>query len=112
MIAEDDPDILFIMDLILEEAGYNVEYSSEGKKLIAGDYSLPDLFILDKRIPDIDGMEICRHLRSQDATRDIPIIMISASPGFAENAKKVGVSDFLEKPFRTDDLLNIVRRYT
>jgi CheY-like chemotaxis protein len=76
--------------------------------------NLPDtnLFILDKRLPDIDGIEVCKHLRAQSATRDIPILMISASRNFGQQASKAGANDHLEKPFQMRELLDLVSKYT
>jgi CheY-like chemotaxis protein len=111
LIAEDDPDILLVMNIILKDAGYLVESTPEGKKIINGEFQEPDLYILDKRIPDMDGIDICKHLKSQPSTRKIPIIMISASPGFWPLAQRVGVEGFLEKPFQIKDLLAKVKHH-
>ena len=108
LIVEDDPDILLILNVILHEAGYEVDCFPRGKPVVEGKYDTPDLFILDRRIPDIDGVEICKYLKSQGTTRDIPIIMVSASPGINCLAKRAGAEGFLEKPFRVEDLLNKV----
>ena len=112
IIAEDDLDILFTLNLMLENAGYEIEISSSGKYILEGEYDFPDLFILDKRIPDMDGLEVCRQLRLRPECKDIPIIVISASPKFGPQALMAGANDFLQKPFQMDDLLRMVNRYT
>jgi DNA-binding response OmpR family regulator len=111
-VAEDDPDILAAMNAILEDAGYEVSSSERGKVLLEGNVSATDLFILDKRMPDIDGIDILKHLRAQDNTRSTPVIMISASRNFGNKAFEAGVNDILEKPFQMQDLLRMVARYT
>jgi DNA-binding response OmpR family regulator len=65
---------------MLENAGYEVDLSSNGKFILKGKYDYPDLYILDKRIPDIDRLDVCRELRRNRASKNIPIIIISASP--------------------------------
>jgi CheY-like chemotaxis protein len=111
-IAEDDLDILFTINMMLENAGYEVELSSSGRYVVEGKYKYPDLFILDKRIPDMDGLEVCRQLRNRPECKNIPIIIISASPKFGDQALTAGANDFLEKPFEMNDLLKMVGKYT
>jgi DNA-binding response OmpR family regulator len=111
LIVEDDPDILFTLGIILENEGYEVKQFSSGEPIMDGAYELPDLYILDKRMPDMDGLDICRHLRNQKECKDIPVIIISASPKFGPHALKAGANDFLEKPFQMKALLNLVQKY-
>src|SRR5687768_10818851 len=99
LIAEDDQDILFILDMILKDAGYKVESLPDGRGIFERKKDWPDLFILDKDMPVIDGLAICRYLKLNPATKDIPIIMISAFHFLKGRAKKAGVNDFIEKPF-------------
>ena len=111
-VAEDDPDILFAISKMLEDSGYQVKTSSCGKPVVDGNYSWVDLFILDKQMPDIDGLEICRHLRAQAATKDTPVILISAHPKRGNEALNAGANDYITKPFEMHYLLNVVSRYT
>jgi DNA-binding response OmpR family regulator len=111
LLIEDDPDISFTVNIILENAGYEVQALASAQTIIAGTYSIPDLFILDKRMPDMDGLDVCRHLRTKIESRNIPVIIISASPKFGQPALKAGANDFLEKPFHMKDLLDIVSKY-
>jgi DNA-binding response OmpR family regulator len=111
VLVEDDPDILFTVNFILENAGYTVCAIATAQSLLENNYDLPDLFILDKRMPDMDGIDVCRHLRTLDNSKEIPIIIISASPRFGPQALKAGANDFLEKPFQMKDLLKLVAKY-
>jgi CheY-like chemotaxis protein len=111
-IAEDDLNILFALNVMLENAGYDVTLSHCGAPMLQDNLPATDLFILDKRMPDIDGLDVCRHLRAQKTTRNIPIIMISAARNFSQQAKNAGVNDCLEKPFQMQDLLKAVARFT
>jgi CheY-like chemotaxis protein len=111
LIVEDDPDILYTLSIIFETAGYQVEALSSGTKIIENTYSYPDIFILDKRMPDMDGLDVCRHIRSQKESQHIPVIIISASPKFGPQALKAGANDFLEKPFEIKRLLSLISKY-
>jgi DNA-binding response OmpR family regulator len=111
LIAEDDPDILFILDMILNDAGYKVETLSEGSSIVGNRKEWPDLFILDKEMPMIDGLAICKYLKLHKETRDIPIIMISAYHKLKKKAREAGVDDFIEKPFELKNLLRTIEKY-
>lgn len=111
-VAEDDLNILFALNTMLEDAGYDVILSHCGNPIMEKNLPPTDLFILDKRMPDIDGIEVCRHLRAQAATRDTPIVMISAARNFSHQAYKAGVNDCLEKPFQMKELLRLVSKHT
>ena len=111
-LVEGDPDFLVALNMILQDAGYHVKVSSIGQPVMDGHYSSIDLFILDRQIPDVNGLDICRHLRSQFTTRDVPVIMISAHPKNGNEALNAGANDYLEKPFEIHYFLNIVSKYT
>jgi DNA-binding response OmpR family regulator len=111
LLLEDDPDILFTLSMILENEGYDVKQLASGKSIMDNTCELPDLYILDKRMPDMDGLDVCRHLRSREECKNIPVIIISASPKFGPQALKAGANDFLEKPFQMKTFLALVRKY-
>jgi DNA-binding response OmpR family regulator len=111
LIAEDDPDILFILDMILNDAGYKVEPLPEGSSIVEERKDWPDLFILDKEMPVIDGLALCKYLKLQKETKDIPIIMISAYHKLRKKAREAGVDDFIEKPFELKNLLRTIEKY-
>ena len=112
ILIEDDADILLTLNMILESAGYEVNPLTSARTVMNGTFEIPDLFILDKRMPDMDGLEVCRHLKSKPETKDIPVIIISASPKFGGAALKAGANDFLAKPFTMTALLAMVEKYT
>lgn len=109
IIAEDDPGIQDVTKTILEKEGYHVTLFSNGEPIMENRYEIPDIFILDKLLPGIDGLDICRYLKSHEETKDIPVLMLSASPHIGEQAKDAGADGFLEKPFHIRDLVNIVQ---
>jgi CheY-like chemotaxis protein len=111
MLVEDDPDILFTITMILENARYTVNPLTSAQCIMDNRYDYPDLFILDKRMPDMDGLDVCKHIRCEIKTKNIPVIIISASPKFGPQALKAGANDFLEKPFQIEALLKLVAKY-
>jgi CheY-like chemotaxis protein len=110
-VAEDELDILFALNIMLENAGYDVLLSHCGSPMMQENIPATDLFILDKRMPDVDGIQVCQHLKSKPSTKNIPVIMISAAPNFKEQALKAGVNDCLEKPFEMHSLLKLVSKH-
>jgi len=112
LLAEDDPDIRFILNMVLQGAGYEVEPMPTGNAIVEERHNWPDLFILDKALPTIDGFAICKYLKINRETRDIPIIMISSYHKLKSKAQELGVADFLEKPFDIKELLEVVGKHT
>jgi DNA-binding response OmpR family regulator len=111
LLAEDDADIRFILNLVLNEAGYQVEPLASGNPIVEGRTDWPDLFILDKVLPTIDGLALCKYLKIKEETKDIPIIMISSYHKLKSKARDIGVDDFLEKPFDLKVLLQVVEKH-
>ena len=111
LVAEDDVDILFILNMILSKAGYKVEPLPEGTSIVHKRKDWPDLFILDKDLPSIDGLAICKYLKLKEETKNIPIIMISCFHHLKNKAKAAGVDEFIEKPFEMNHLLSVVEKY-
>jgi DNA-binding response OmpR family regulator len=112
LIAEDDPSIQKLFTIILKREGYEIEVSSDGQLVYDKKSELPNLFILDRQLKNSsDGLEACRYLKSQEATRNIPVIMISATPEIGRLAKIAGAEDYLEKPFSVNLLLQKIKRF-
>ena len=93
LIVEDDEDTLFLLKTALTRSGYDVETCTAGSGLVEFKHSLPDLFILDKDLPTIDGLAVTKFLKLQERTKEIPIIMISAH-GIKKKAESVGINTF------------------
>jgi DNA-binding response OmpR family regulator len=111
LIAEDDPSIQKLYSIVLKKAGYDVEISPDGRTLYETLKRLPSLFILDKQLAGYNGLDVCRYLKSKETTRDIPVIMISATPDIGSLAVKAGAEDFLEKPFSAKILLGKIQKW-
>lgn len=105
MIADDDPGILDAVEAMLEFGGYEVSSTSNGATVLEMKDGFPDLLLLDIWMSGTDGRDVCKQLKSQDLTKNMPIIMISASTELERSAKEAGADDFLEKPFDMEELL-------
>jgi DNA-binding response OmpR family regulator len=108
LVVDDDPDILDALQLTLEDADYQVtttEKAEYAENLRDTNGGLPDMIILDVLLSGKDGRLICQKLKSQETTRHIPILMISAHPNAQHSVKAVGADAFLAKPFDIDELL-------
>jgi CheY-like chemotaxis protein len=110
-IADDDPDILEVLTIILEDKGYHVTTSPDGKSLNKLK-DVPDLVLLDVRMSGSDGSEICRVLKSKDETKNIPVVLISANRNLTEIAKDCGADDFISKPFDIKEIISVAKKYT
>lgn len=113
LVVDDDPDILEAIRFILEDEGYSVQTSEKGdyaESLRGGNGELPALIVLDVLLSGKDGRAICKKLKSQDGTRHIPIVMISAHPNAERTVKDVGADAFVAKPFSVDTLLGTIAR--
>jgi DNA-binding response OmpR family regulator len=111
LIADDDEGIRDIFKLILEAAGYYVDFRSSGDDLFSGRFVVPDLFILDKQLGSSSGIDLCIYLKQQEATRHVPVIMISAAPDIGKLSVEAGADAFIEKPFEIDYLRNLIKYY-
>ena len=112
LLADDDPGIREVFSLILDKAGYSLELKADASEILKGEFTVPDLFLIDRLLSGIDGTDICRHLKSNPLTSHVPVIMISASPDIAAWSVKAGADDFIEKPFEMTHLLNMIEHYT
>ncbi|MGB9779992.1 response regulator transcription factor [Caldanaerobacter sp.] len=112
LIIEDEVHILELLRYNLEAAGYKVMASENGKEgLEKALDEKPDLVILDLMLPDMDGLEICKILKNNEDTKNIPIIMLTAR---SEEFDKVlglelGADDYITKPFSVRELLARVK---
>jgi DNA-binding response OmpR family regulator len=108
LIIEDDSDIQLLLRLVFTANGYEVESSAIGNIVYDRHHNLPDLVILDKQLPDASGSDLCHYLKTSKSKRNIPVIMISATPGAEKEAKAAGADFFLEKPFHMNTMLQTV----
>ncbi len=110
-VVDDDPDIVKVNMIILESRGYEAIAAYGGEEgLEMVNREMPDVVLLDIMMPGLDGLETCRRLKSNERTRDIPVIFITAktSEECSEEVLAAGGSGFLSKPFRPDELFESI----
>src|SRR5688500_6558781 len=108
LITDDDPGLQDIFKIILEKAGYSVKVLTNGNEILENNFLLLDLFLLDKQLSGIDGIDVCKYLKSKKRTCKIPVIMVSANPNIAALSEQAGADDYIEKPFQVKDLLTMI----
>ncbi|MCB9895538.1 MAG: response regulator [Planctomycetes bacterium] len=108
LIIEDEPDIMEVLKYNLEKNRYRVATAGSGEDgLAAARATQPDLVLLDLMLPGIDGLEVCRKLRDDERTRDLPVIMLTAKGTEADVVVglTLGADDYVVKPFSTSELM-------
>jgi DNA-binding response OmpR family regulator len=111
LVVDDDESILDAICLILEDEGYLVETTTKGQEIYTKIKEFtPDIILLDVLMSGSDGRQICRTLKDDVTTKQIPIVMISAHPSANIGSLECGADDFLAKPFTTDDLLEKITK--
>lgn len=106
LVAEDEPDIRGLISFSLRYAGYSVVEALNGEEAVKKALEeLPDLVLLDVRMPKLSGYEVCKLLKTQDSTRDIPVIFLSARGQEAEIKRglELGAEEYILKPFAPDE---------
>lgn len=114
LVVDDAPDNLRLLTKILNDDAYHVRTAQNGREaldFVAAD--LPELVLLDIKMPDMSGYEVCRRLKADDAAKNIPVIFISVLDAIDDKKKgfEAGCSDFITKPFQREELLARVRAH-
>ena len=111
LAVDDDNDILEVLQFILEDSGYEVDTLSDGNFLFDKiGQNAPDLILLDIMLGNLDGRELCRNVKANITTRDIPVILVSASHNVASSMDQKGAPNaFIAKPFDINDLLDTIK---
>jgi DNA-binding response OmpR family regulator len=108
LVVDDNTDILQIVKVILENYGYEVVVTPNGEETFSKtDTFDPQLILMDVFLSaGIDGRDICKALKGNDKTKNIPVIMFSAQTKMEDVLKSCRADDFIAKPFEVKDLLN------
>lgn len=111
LIIEDDEDIVFLLQTIMERENYKVHVAYNGKdglKMIGE--TKPDLILLDIMMPEVNGYEICREIKNDPKTKDIRVIMLSAKALESDKfwGKETGADEYITKPFEREYLIKRV----
>jgi DNA-binding response OmpR family regulator len=111
LIAEDEPNIVISLEFLLGGAGHAVTVARNGADALElAERLRPDLVVLDVMLPVVDGFAVCRRIRASQATRDTPILMLTARGRQSEIDKGLaaGANAYMTKPFATKELLETV----
>ena len=114
LIVDDEPDILRAAKVRLMSFGYEVITASDGNNIIdLLQRDMPDLILLDLRLPRMDGDKICIMLKTDDRFKHIPIIIFTASSDLTttKKVKDSGADSYLIKPFDTEELLQTIKKF-
>ena len=111
-IADDEPNIRKLAALALKDSGFDTQEFSDGAALLQGvRHKTPDAIVLDWMMPPPDGLAVCNKLRSDEATRPIPILMLTARSEEVDRVLglEIGADDYITKPFSVKELCARVR---
>jgi DNA-binding response OmpR family regulator len=112
LIAEDEPDIRELVAFMLRFAGYEVMAASNGEEAVqAATHEVPDLVLMDVRLPRMTGYDACRLMKANPSLRDVPVVFLSAKGQESEiqSGLEAGAEEYLLKPFSPDELTSRVR---
>ena len=112
LVAEDDPDIASLLAHYLQRAGFEADLVSSGSDVLPRiKKAPPDVLLLDVMLPGLDGLSVCRTVRSDQRTAAIPIIMITAKGEESDRivGLEVGADDYIAKPFSPNEVIARIR---
>jgi DNA-binding response OmpR family regulator len=114
LVVDDEPEIVKMVAKIMEARGHRVTLARDGQEALdAVVRERPDVMILDLNLPKMDGFEVCKRLKTDPATRAIPIVMLTAAYVSVEDATRgvgVGADEYVVKPFLREVLVHNVER--
>ncbi|HHT64001.1 MAG TPA: response regulator [Clostridia bacterium] len=110
LVVDDQLSIRILLYEVLREAGYHAKCVSNGEEClkIARSFSKPSLILLDYKMPLLNGIEVLSMLKTDSATKDIPVVMITATEDIENEAKRKGASMVLYKPFDLNKLTELL----
>ncbi len=112
LVVDDEPNILLSLEFLMQQAGFEVttaEDAEQAQVLIS--QQVPDLILLDISLPGMSGFDLLEELRADEATRSLPVVMLTAHGREVEKEKgmALGASDYITKPFSTRELVSRVQ---
>ncbi len=113
LIAEDEEDVRDVMEMFLDSQGYEVETAYDGLDALDRIRTWgPDVVLMDIMMPVMDGIEVCRQVKADEATKNIPIIMVSAAAKREKEAeaREAGANGYILKPYEPAELTEIIEK--
>ncbi|MEO6952473.1 MAG: response regulator [Polyangia bacterium] len=114
LVVDDEPEIVKLVTKIFQARGFTVLSCSDGQQAldtIPG--AMPDIVLLDIDLPKVDGWDVCKQLKSDERTRNIPIVMMTAAHVTTDEAEKglgLGADEYIQKPFLREVLVHNIER--
>jgi DNA-binding response OmpR family regulator len=108
-LIEDDAGVSDALQMLFKTAGFQVTAYRNGNEILDNNFKIPDIFIIDRQLRGIDGLDICRFLKSNTESKSVPVIIVSASPVAVNAVALAGADVFIEKPFTNKVLLEKMR---
>lgn len=112
LVVEDGEALATLLRYNLEKEGYEATVAADGEEaMLAIEERMPDVVLLDWMLPNVSGMEVCRRLRSQQETRNLPVIMLTARGEESDRLRglETGADDYVVKPFSMAELVARIR---
>jgi CheY-like chemotaxis protein len=112
LVVDDDPEIVTFLATLLELEGIDSTVATSAAAALEKlEHVVPHLVLLDIAMPDRDGLDLCRALKKDPRTRNVPVFVVSARPGkdVVERALAAGAEEFIRKPFENQELIARIR---
>ncbi len=114
MIVDDSPTICKLVGMTLKRQGFKVTVAVDGMDALAKlNDSVPDLILLDITMPRMDGYQLCKIVKGNSETKNVPVVMLSGKDGFFDKVRgrMAGSTDYITKPFEPQELVKTVKRH-
>lgn len=115
LVVDDEPSILMPLEFLMRKSGFQVFIARNGTEAIESiDKELPEVVVLDIMMPDVDGYEVCRHIRRSEEMKDAKVIFLSAKTKDTDIRKgyEAGADLYIPKPFSTRFLMERIKELT
>lgn len=114
LVVDDEPEIVQLVVKVMEARGHRLSVARDGQEALdAVAHEMPDVLVIDLNLPKVDGFEVCRRLRASDATKHLPIVMMTAAYPTLEDADRglgQGADEYVVKPFLREVLVHNIER--
>lgn len=111
LIVEDEESLLKLESILLSSKGYSVTGVMDGNSALEEiTANRPDLVVLDIMLPELDGFEVCKRVKENPATRNIPVVMLTAKKNSQDQARgmQVGADAYITKPFKSAQVIDVI----